>query len=74
MGETSPLDPELSADGIDELLFVMIGDDPPDYRGPDVTVVAEPNDSPLRWTLRLDEGRAPARARGTDAASSWRPP
>ena len=69
-GDTSPLDPELSADGIDELLFVMIGDDPPAYRGPSVVVMVEPNDSPLRWTLRLEDGKEPARAKGTDAVSS----
>ena len=63
-GEPSPLDAELSADGIDELLFVMVDDDYPEYSGESVRVTIDPADSPLSWTLRLEEGKRPIRERG----------
>jgi hypothetical protein len=46
------------------MLFVMIDDDSPIYSGLPVHVAIKPDDSDLSWTVRLEEGSRPIRARG----------
>ena len=62
VGEPGPLDPVLAADGIDEMLFVMIAaDDDYVYRGQPVRAAIAPSDTAGGWTLDLVDG-APPRA------------
>lgn len=67
-GRPGPLDPVLSADGIDEMLFVMMREDETAYRGPPVHLSIEPADAAGRWTLDLVDGEPPRPGRGTPAA------
>nr|MDQ3957620.1 maleylpyruvate isomerase family mycothiol-dependent enzyme [Actinomycetota bacterium] len=69
VGEGTPLDPELAAHGIDEMLFVMITDDDGVYRGRPVHVTVAPSDAEGAWTLDLEDGRPPRPARGGDGSS-----
>ena len=71
VGEGGPLDPELAADGIDEVLFVMVGDE--SHSGPSFRVVVTTTDTGGRWTLDLTKGEKPHAARdvaeGDDVAT-----
>lgn len=55
-GETSPLDAELAADGVDEMLFVMIPDGDASYRGISGRVRLVASDVSRAWTLQLGNG------------------
>lgn len=59
VGDPGPLDPVLAADGIDEMLFVMVGQGGA-YNGPRLRVAVSLSDGNGRWVLDLDEGRPPA--------------
>jgi uncharacterized protein (TIGR03083 family) len=59
VGDAGPLDPDLSADGIDEMLFVMVGEGGA-YSGPRLRVAVTLSDRSGRWALDLDDGRPPA--------------
>jgi uncharacterized protein (TIGR03083 family) len=62
-GQGGPLDPELSADGIDEMLFVMVLDEATAYQGTSVHATIETLDHPRTWSLLLDDGEVPKPAR-----------
>ncbi len=53
---TTPLDPELAIDGIDEVLFVMLARGKPDPDASGETIRLEVG--PHAWTIRLDSRRA----------------
>ncbi|MDQ4024964.1 MAG: maleylpyruvate isomerase family mycothiol-dependent enzyme, partial [Actinomycetota bacterium] len=72
-GEASPLDPELAADGVDEILFVfMVRDGDTVYRGTPLHVTIAASDTSSEWTLELADGEPPhpSRGRGTATAGS----
>jgi uncharacterized protein (TIGR03083 family) len=58
-GEGGPLDPELATDGVDEMLFVMVGQGGA-YHGPRLRV----GDTAGAWTLDLEDGRPPRTSSG----------
>lgn len=71
VGDPGPLDPALAADGIDEMLFVMIAaDDDYVYRGRRVHAGIVPTDAPGAWTLDLVDGEAPRADVATGSAVS----
>jgi uncharacterized protein (TIGR03083 family) len=55
-GATSPLDPELSADGIDEMLFVMMPQGNELYPGESAVVSLHTTDHDRSWRLELTNG------------------
>ena len=57
VGDPTPLDPELSADGIDEVVFVMMGEGT--YDGPGLRLALDPSDTDARWVVDLVDGRPP---------------
>lgn len=57
VAKTTPLDPALSEDGIDEMLFVMAGQGA--YQGDPLRLLVEP-DGGRRWLLELEDSRPPA--------------
>lgn len=63
VGDARPLDPELSADGIDEVLFVMTGEGGA-YRGPGLRVGVTTADTGNAWSLDLADGRPPRASAG----------
>lgn len=63
-GEGGPLDPELAGDGIDEMLFVMVGEGDA-YQGPGVRVGVAVSDTGRAWTLDLADGQPPRAATGS---------
>jgi uncharacterized protein (TIGR03083 family) len=62
-GERSPLAAELAADGVDEMLFVMMLDDATAYRGHAVRATIETMDHPRAWSLVLEDGELPRPSR-----------
>lgn len=69
-GVGTPLEPELAADGIDELFFVMIADGDSTYSGVPGRVRMSPVDAPGSWTLDLEDGAKPVVGRdATDEAT-----
>ena len=64
VGEGGPLDPELAADGIDEMLFVMAAQG--DYSGAPFRFAVATSDTGGRWTVELTDGQKPQASR--DAA------
>jgi uncharacterized protein (TIGR03083 family) len=70
-GAGTSLDPELSSDGIDEMLFVMLATDDSPYKGKNGTIEIAPSDAAERWVLPLDEGTHPvaSRAKGESSTS-----
>lgn len=78
VGEGGPLDPELSADGIDEMLTVMVGEGGA-YSGRRLNVGVSADDTGDAWALDLADGQPPRTTRaagerpdvsvGGDAAS-----
>ncbi|MDQ3914764.1 MAG: maleylpyruvate isomerase family mycothiol-dependent enzyme [Actinomycetota bacterium] len=70
-GDPSPLDPELAADGVDEMLFIfMVLDNDTVYRGTPLHVSFTASDTAARWTLDLADGEPPRPGRGGDASPS----
>ena len=70
-GETSPLDPELAADGVDEMLTMFIvadGDDA--YNGRRLHVSLSASDTGSQWTVDLVDGETPHPARGPGGPAS----
>lgn len=71
-GDTTPLDAELAADGVDEMLFVMIPNGDATYRGASGRVRLAARDVSRAWTLDLRDGesirveRADGDGRGED--------
>lgn len=63
-GRPTPLDPALSADGIDEMLFVMLAQHGAAYRGQRVHLAMTPPDAEGAWTLDLEDGKPPRAGRG----------
>lgn len=61
VGTPSPLDPALSADGIDEIFFVMIGQGAYDGAAFDMNV--SPLDADGSWSLRVEDGKVPDASR-----------
>lgn len=68
-GSTTPVETELAADGIDELLFCFFGRAPGPVTavpgagvmsGGEVTIGLDPADRPERWTVRVSEGAVTA--------------
>lgn len=55
-GTTTPLDPELAVDGVDEVLFVMLARGKPDPEASGGTIRLEVG--PHSWDIRLDPQRA----------------
>ncbi|HEV2755969.1 MAG TPA: maleylpyruvate isomerase family mycothiol-dependent enzyme [Actinomycetota bacterium] len=69
-GEATPLDPELAADGVDEILFVFVVQDGDTvYRGVPLQVTVTTTDTRSAWTLDLEDGATPRPARGDGAGS-----
>lgn len=62
VGDPSPLDPVLSADGVDEMLFVMAGQGV--YEGPGLRVTLSASDTGHSWMLDLVDGETPSPVRG----------
>ncbi len=58
-GRPTSLDPTLSSDGVDEMMFVMITDEPEIYHGPSGRIGLSTTDVPGAWTLHLPDGDAP---------------
>ncbi|HEX2196551.1 MAG TPA: maleylpyruvate isomerase family mycothiol-dependent enzyme [Actinomycetota bacterium] len=69
VGTTSPLDPALAADGVDEFLFVMVALNGGVYRGPRLHVDLATSDAPGRWSLALEDGAPPRPSLGEPKAS-----
>jgi uncharacterized protein (TIGR03083 family) len=61
------LDPALSADGIDEMLFVMVAQGDSVYRGEPVRAALSASDADGAWTIDLVDGEPPRPARGEGA-------
>lgn len=61
-GPTTPMDPEIASDCVDEMLFVFVPDagDEAIYRGPAGTAVLRTTDFDHPWTLQLEDGRVPS--------------
>jgi uncharacterized protein (TIGR03083 family) len=57
VGDPAPLDPALSEDGIDEMVFVMMGQGA--YDGPGLRVAVAPSDVGGRWMVDLEDGQPP---------------
>ncbi|MCA1702239.1 MAG: maleylpyruvate isomerase family mycothiol-dependent enzyme [Actinobacteria bacterium] len=68
-GTGSPLDPEIAGDGVDEVFFVMLGDDAP-YHGSNGALEAKTNDVPGAWILALEDGKTPKASRSNGSGSS----
>lgn len=68
VGEAGPLDPALSADGVDEVLFVMVGQGGA-YTGPRLRVGVATSDTRDAWTLDLEEGHEPRPSREAAGAA-----
>lgn len=67
VGRTSALDPELAADGVDEMLFVMMGEGA--YRGLPFRMGVSTSDAGGAWTVDVENGRTPRASRtASDAA------
>lgn len=62
-GDGGPLDAELAADGVAEVLFVMVGEGG-GYRGPGLRVGVTTPDTGGAWSLDLVEGRPPRASAG----------
>jgi uncharacterized protein (TIGR03083 family) len=71
-GTGSPLDPLLAADGVDEMLFVMLPNGSPPYEGKSGSLSMKTTDAPGAWTLPLEGGKVPeaARSKRVEAAST----
>ncbi|HEX2295397.1 MAG TPA: maleylpyruvate isomerase family mycothiol-dependent enzyme [Actinomycetota bacterium] len=63
VGDATALDPELSTDGVDEMLFVMVGQGGA-YRGPGIRVAIDCSDTGARWGLDLVDGEPPHASAG----------
>lgn len=63
VGDPGPLDPALASDGVDEMLFVMVGEGGA-YGGPGRRVALSTSDTSDEWTLDLEDGHPPHPARG----------
>jgi uncharacterized protein (TIGR03083 family) len=68
VGDTSPLDPTLSSDCVDEMLFVMAPAGGWTYKGPAARVRLATTDTDDSWTMTLEDGKTPAVARGSDGS------
>jgi uncharacterized protein (TIGR03083 family) len=68
VGTASGLDPELAADGIDEMLFVMMPNGGA-YGGEPLKVALETTDAPAAWTLQLEPGEPIRAGRGAGRGS-----
>jgi uncharacterized protein (TIGR03083 family) len=67
-GEATPLDPELAADGVDEMLLMfMVVDGDTVYDGKPLHVSVAASDTGSHWTVDLVDGEAPHPARGQGA-------
>lgn len=58
-GSLTPIEPDLAADGVDEMLNVMIPADEIDYEGPEGTVHLHATDTEGEWTIELKRGSLP---------------
>ncbi|MEA2460299.1 MAG: hypothetical protein QOH90_476 [Actinomycetota bacterium] len=68
-GTGTSLDPELSSDGIDEMLFVMLATDDSTYKGKKGVIEVGPTDAPGAWVLPLEEGTKAIASRATGDGS-----
>lgn len=59
-GRPTPLDPALSADGIDEMLFVMMGQGV--YTGPNFRMGVSTSDAQGAWSVDVEDGQTPRAA------------
>jgi uncharacterized protein (TIGR03083 family) len=64
VGGASDLDPALAADGVDEMVFVMIPHGDGGYKGVPMQVALETTDTPGAWTLELEGGKPMRTERG----------
>lgn len=62
VGSPTPLDPELAADGVDEMLFVMAAQGA--YHGAPFRMILKTSDAGGAWTVDLDDGHAPLSSKG----------
>jgi uncharacterized protein (TIGR03083 family) len=67
-GRPTPLDPALSADGIDEMLFVMMGDGV--YTGPRFRIGVSASDVTRAWSVDVEDGQTPQAAVTTEPVSA----
>lgn len=67
-GSTTPFDPEIAADCIDEWLTVFIPDagKEAEFEGPGGLVILNPTDADATWTLALADGSTPEISAGAD--------
>lgn len=72
VGRAGPLDPELSADGVDEMLFVMVGEGGA-YRGPPFRMTVTTSDAEGAWTLHAEDGASPRSSKGLDEGDAGYP-
>lgn len=69
-GRVTSLDPALSRDGVDEMMFVMITDEPETYHGPSGHIAFITTDVPGAWTLELEDGQLPMTSLRSDTAEA----
>jgi uncharacterized protein (TIGR03083 family) len=65
-GETTPFDPELSADVVDEMFFVHGPSGDWSYKGKPARLHLRTTDADAAWTLLLKDGETPIVARGIE--------
>ena len=65
-GEITAFDPELAADTVDEMLFVMAPDGGWKYHGPEARLRLAASDFDAAWTIELADGATPEVGRGAD--------
>jgi uncharacterized protein (TIGR03083 family) len=63
-GEVSPLDPELSSDGVDEMFYVHMDHPENTYPGSPARVHFATTDADGAWTLKFEKGEVPAPSKG----------
>jgi uncharacterized protein (TIGR03083 family) len=61
VGTPSPLDPALAADGVDEMLFVMMAEGA--YAGAAFGMDVSASDAAGAWSLRVEDGEVPEASR-----------
>jgi uncharacterized protein (TIGR03083 family) len=69
-GTTSPMDPELAADCVDEVFSVMLPDSGEPYSGASGALAVVLDDFHRSWTLRLEPGAFPTVDVGAEGADT----
>lgn len=68
VGQAAALDPELASDGVDEMLFVMMGDGV--YSGPSFRIVVSTSDTNAAWSVEVEDGKTPRAATTSEPGST----